>query len=138
MELKSELYQKVTELCEEGDKFFEDDNYNAAVLKYNEALEILPFPKNDWEASTWIYTALGDTYYMKKNYKLATECLYNALNCPDSLDNPFVNLRLGQSLYEIREFSKAKEYLLRAFMIEGYSIFNGEDNKYFELIEDII
>ena len=32
-------------------------------------------------------------------------------------------LRLGESLYELGEVNKSKEYLLRAYILEGYSIF---------------
>lgn len=64
--------------------------------------------------------------------------LYNALNCPSGISNPFILLRLGESLFECGEMDKAKEYLLRAYMIEGYKIFFNEDDKYFELIVDMV
>lgn len=98
----------------------------------------MPLPKKDWEASTWIYTAIGDTYYITCEYEKAKQYFYDALNCPDALANSFILLRLGESLYECEEYDKAQEYLLKAFMIEGYKIFYEEDDKYFDLIKDII
>jgi len=47
-------------------------------------------------------------------------------------------LRLGESLYELGEVNKSKEYLLRAYILEGYSIFYSEDDKYFQVIKDEI
>lgn len=138
MILDDKLYRKIVDLCNDGDDLIEDDNYNEAIVKYKAALDLVPLPKNKWEASTWIYTALGDTYFLKEDYIRASEYFYNALNCPEGISNPFVLLRLGQSLYESCEFSKAKEFLLKAFMVEGVRIFNAEDEKYLELIIDLI
>lgn len=138
MELKEKIYQEILRLCEMGDSLVEESNYEEAVEKYLEALELVPEPKNIWETSTWIYTALGDTYFIKGDYQKAKKFLYDAINCPDGAHNPFVLMRLGQSLLELKNIEKAKEYLLKAYIIEGYTMFQDEDNKYFNLIIDII
>lgn len=41
-------------------------------------------------------------------------------------------------MFECGELAKAKDYLLRAYMLEGYKIYFSEDDKYFELIKDMI
>lgn len=138
MELDDKIYEKVTNLCDEGEDLLEEGKYDNALKKYVQALNLLPLPKEEWEASTWIYTTIGDTYFSKKDYRSASTNFYNALNCPDGINNPFILLRLGQSLFEIRDLDKAKEYLLRAYMLEGYKIFNSEDDKYINLILDLI
>ncbi len=138
MELDERLYEKITDLCDEGEGLLEEGLYEKALTKYKKALDLLPLPKEEWEASTWIYSAIGDTYFLKKDYKTASTYFYNALNCPDGISNPFILLRLGQSLFEIRDLEKSKEYLLKAYMLEGYNIFNDEDDKYINLILDII
>lgn len=81
---------------------------------------------------------MGDTYFINDDYDMAKNNFYNAINCPDGFSNPLILLRLGESLLECGELEKAKEYLLKAYMLEGYKIFNEEDDKYFELIRDII
>lgn len=134
MELNSEIYNRILELCSNGDKMVEKGDFVKAIQCYEKALDLVPSPKNTWDTSTWIYTALGDTYFLINNHKKAIEYFYNAMNCPDALNNPFILLRLGQSLYNINEKNKAKEYLLRAYMLEGLEIFRGEDDKYLELI----
>ncbi|MEW4284602.1 hypothetical protein Q0N35_13110 [Priestia koreensis] len=75
---------------------------------------------------------------MNGDFSAAKEFLFNAINCPDGIENPFIMLRLGESLYELGEVNKSKEYLLRAYILEGYSIFYSEDDKYFEVIKDEI
>lgn len=138
MELNDEDYEKITELCEEGDELLEEDKFDRSIQKYKEALELVPLPKQDWEASTWIYTALGEACYFKGDYQQGKEYLYEAMNCPDGEANPLILLRMGEVLYECEEKEKAKEYLLRTYMLEGYEIFKDEDEKYFQLIIDII
>ena len=64
--------------------------------------------------------------------------MFNALNCPDALANPFVHIRLGQALYELGNTERAKEHLLRAYMLNGEDIFEGQDEKYFELIKAMV
>lgn len=138
MELDKKIYEMVTDLCDEGEGLLDEGNYDNALKKYKQALDLLPLPKEEWEASTWIYTAIGDVFFSKKEYLVASTNFYNALNCPNGISNPFILLRLGQSLFEIKDMDKAKEYLLRAYMLEGYKIFNSEDDKYINLILDMI
>lgn len=138
MELDEDLYEEILSLCSDGDQLVEESKYDEAIDLYLKALNLLPNPKNVWEASTWIYTALGDTYFIKGDYNAAKGYLLDAMNCPDGIENPFILMRLGESFYELQEISKAKELLLRAYMMEGYAIFEDEDFKFFSLIKDEI
>jgi len=138
MELEQIIYDKIVELCAEGDKLLEDDHHEEAIDKYTAALELVPSPKKEWEASLWIYSALGDAHFLKGDFGKAKNDFYDALNCPDGQSNSFVLLRLGQSLYESGELEKAKEQLLRAYILDGDDIFEDEDEKYINLIADII
>ncbi|MCY8232264.1 tetratricopeptide repeat protein [Priestia endophytica] len=138
MELNDKVYNQIVQLCDIGNALIEKGQVDKAIESYTEALDLVPLPKNEWETSTWIYTALGDSYFYNGNYELAKSHLYNALNCPDGASNPFILLRLGESLFECGELDKAKEYLLRAYMLEGYKLFFDEDDKYFQLIMDMI
>ncbi|WP_379143044.1 hypothetical protein [Paenibacillus sp. sgz500992] len=138
MELDDQVYIQILQLCKEGDALTEKGQIIKAIESYTAALELVPLPKNNWETSTWIYTALGDAYFHNNSYEMAKSNFYNALNCPDEISNPFILLRLGESLFECGELAKAKDYLLRAYMLEGYKIYFSEDDKYFELIKDMI
>jgi tetratricopeptide (TPR) repeat protein len=135
MELQDDLYEEILSLCSEGDLLVEATMYDEAINLYKKALELIPNPKNVFEASTWIYTALGDTCFIKEDFEAAKGYLLDAINCPDGIVNAFILLRLGETLYEMQEMKKAKEYLLRAYMFEGYPIFEDEDDKFFNLIE---
>jgi TolA-binding protein len=114
MQLDDKIYNKVIKLCKDGDKFLKKKEYDNAIKKYNEGLELIPSPKNEWEASTWIYSALGDSYYIKEDYQKAKNYFYDAFNCPDAATNPFILIRLGECLYECEEFEKAKRIFIKS------------------------
>jgi len=135
--LSDEIYKDITNLTNQGNNYIDKNRLSDAIDCFNRALDLIPEPKNDWEASTWIYTALGDVYFIKKEFEIASDNLFNAYSCHDGYTNPFILLRLGQSLLEINNVEKAKEYLLRAYMLEGDSIFENEEKKYFNLIKDL-
>jgi len=130
MELDDHLYEQITALCAEGDKLFEKRSFDKALEHYSSALALVPNPKNDWHASVWINTALGDTYFFMKDFEKAKNAFYDAYNGPDATGNPFVNLRLGQCLFDLNEMEKAEDFLLRAYMLEGEDIFDSDNPKY--------
>jgi tetratricopeptide (TPR) repeat protein len=138
MELDDKIYDKIVDLCNEGEGLFSNSLYDKALKKYLKALDLLPLPKEQWDASTWIYSAIGDVYFAKNDYQAASDYFYDAFNCPEGYYNPFILLRLGQSLFEQGDFEKAKEYLLRAYMLEGDEIYEDEEEKYLNLILDIV
>ena len=98
MELDNHVYDQIVQLCEVGNAFVENDKIEKAIESYLTALDLVPLPKNNWETSIWIYTALGDANFDINDYEKAKINLYNALNCPDGITNPFILLRLGESL----------------------------------------
>jgi len=134
-ELNAKDYKKIKEFTKLGDYFFDNENYDLALKQYNLALDLVPSPKIDWEASTWLYTAIGDTYFSKKFFEKALNALYEALNCPKGIGNPFIYLRLGQSLFELNDIEKSEEYLMSAYMLEGKKIFKGENKKYIKHLQ---
>ncbi|NLW46056.1 MAG: hypothetical protein GXY86_01770 [Firmicutes bacterium] len=138
MELEDQLHAEIISLCSEGDQLVEINKYNEAIEKYIKALNLIPEPKTDWEASTWIYTALGDTCFINGNFVESKDYFYDAINCPGGMDNPFIILHLGESLFELGDLEKAKEYLMKAYMLEGYDVFDCEDEKYYLMIKNLI
>ncbi|CQR55778.1 tetratricopeptide repeat protein [Paenibacillus riograndensis] len=138
MELSDEIHVKILKLCERGDELLDENKVDLAITKYLSALELVPNPKSDWEASTWIYTTLGEIYLINKEFNIAKEYFYNALNCPDGISNPLILLRIGETLFETQDLEQSREYLLRAYMLEGQDIFGEEDEKYFNSIKSLI
>ena len=44
---------------------------------------------------------------------------------------------MGQCYYELGNYGSAKGYLLKAYMVEGKEIFEGEDDKYIKFVAQI-
>lgn len=128
-------YAIIVKLSSEGNERVDADDFAGALKKFKQALDLVPDPKTDWEASTWLYASIGDMYFFLKKYKEAADSFYNALNCPKGIGNGFVYLRLGQSLFELGQKENALEYLLRAYMLEGEELFTNE-KKYFNFLQD--
>lgn len=63
--LNDQVYDQIVKLCSEGNAFVEKGKDNKAIESYIAALDLVSLPKNNLETSTWIYTALGDTYFSK-------------------------------------------------------------------------
>jgi len=129
-ELDPARYERITELSGQGNEAFEDERFEEAVEEYEKALALIPEPWTDWEASTWVLTALGDCHYLLDNHAEALAHLVQAVRCPGGLGNPFIHLRLGQVQYELGNEDRAKDELARAYMGGGPEIFETEDPKY--------
>ena len=138
MKLIPDIHNKITALSNEGDALSQEGCFQKATEKFKEALALLPEPLHQWEASTWLLTAIGDNYFLQENYGLAYQALLDTMRCPDALGNPFIHLRLGQVCFELEKTEQAVDELMRAYMGEGIKIFEGEDSKYYELIRGYI
>jgi tetratricopeptide (TPR) repeat protein len=124
MTLPEEVSQRVDNLSEQGNQALDRGDTAQAIAKWEEALDLLPKPVTDWEATEWLYASIGDAYFSVEKYNEAKGSLYNALNCSLPEGNPFVYLRLGQTLFKLGETDKSAEMLLRACMLEGKEIFD--------------
>ncbi len=132
--LGDSIHQQIEDLCSLGDSQVEQGNLKIALKSYHDALHLLPEPVEDWEAATWIYTAIGDLYFQARQFSDAIEALKAAVRCPGGLGNPFIHLRLGESHYELGHEDLAADELTRAYMGAGRDIFAAEDPKYIDFL----
>ncbi len=137
-ELPDSVHSEILRLSAEGDAQAEKGSYEKAALRYSEALELLPEPKTDWEACTWLLASIGDAHFNAKKYEQAKIALADAMHCPDAIGNPFIHLRLGQSQFELGNLSRANDELARAYMVAGKEIFEDEDPKYFTHLKTVL
>ena len=136
--LSDKLYNSIMADMDNGDSAMEAESYDTAVAFYQQALDKIPEEKHDWEISLHVYTALGDAYFMMRDFENAIYSYNQALQCPDGTVNGYVWLGIGQAFFEIGEIDKAKNALLSAYMLEGEEIFEGGNQEYFQLIEDVV
>lgn len=118
----------------EGDALASAGRFEDAIQNYNSAFGLVPEPKNDWNASTWILAAIGDACFLGGYRTSARKALEYAMSCPDAVGNPFLHLRLGQVLLEAGEEDAAADNLMRAYMGGGSEIFEEQDPKYLRFL----
>jgi tetratricopeptide (TPR) repeat protein len=136
-ELPDKLYQRIVSLCERGDALAEQEDYDDALQRYEEAWSLLPEPRSDWEAASWIQAAIGDAYFFTGDFVSGAEAFRTALNSIEAHQNPFLHLRLGQCEYEMGNSPKAGDELIRAYMLGGDEVFEDEDPKYFAFLKTV-
>ena len=134
-ELDDNIHKRIQALCEEGDAFAEEEDFAEARTMFQTAWELLPEPRTEWAAASWILGALGDVNFLNDDFDAARDHLTQAMECPDAIGNPFLHLRLGQCQFELGNLDRAADGLGGAFMSEGGEIFADEDPKYFEFLK---
>lgn len=133
-DLDPDLGARIDLICESGDAAAEAGDLADARAWFFDAAELVPEPKHDYAAATWIYTAIGDVDFQAGDWAGARAALEFAVHCPDGLGNPFIHLRLGQALFELGEHDRAADELMRAYMGAGRDIFDDEDPRYFAFL----
>ena len=136
-ELDPHLHTRINRFCEIGDTLAAEGKYSDAVASYQYAWNLLPDPKENSEAATWIQTAIGDAHFLGGNYAAALTALECAMRCPDAIGNPFIHLRLGQAQFELGDKEAAADELMRAYMGAGAEIFAEEAPKYLEYLATV-
>lgn len=134
-ELDDAIHAQITELSKSGDAKAENGDYAAALNDYWAAFDLLPEPKTDWDAATWLFAAIGDANFLGRDYQAGVDNLSNAMHCPGAIGNPFLHMRLGQCQYEVSNMDRAADELMRAYAIQGEEIFEGENPKYLQFLQ---
>jgi tetratricopeptide (TPR) repeat protein len=134
-ELSEEIHSEIRRLSAMGDALAKQRKYLEAVSLYSAAWDLLPEPKFEWEAATWLLAAIGDANFLNCDYAVGRDNLSNAMHCPGAIGNPFLHLRLGQCQFEIGTLDRAADELMRAYMGAGAEIFKGQHPKYLRFLQ---
>ncbi|MGB3511601.1 MAG: hypothetical protein WBA93_20660 [Microcoleaceae cyanobacterium] len=90
---------------------------------YQQAFNLVPDPFQAYKASTWLLTAIGESYLFMSDYENTGHTLQEAMYCPEAIGNPYIHLRLGQTQFELGNFQASKDELARVYMMGGKEIF---------------
>ncbi|MCP3058051.1 hypothetical protein LXT21_04585 [Myxococcus sp. K38C18041901] len=137
-EIPDEVHERIQALCAEGDELAEKGDLAAALRSFKSAFQLIPEPWMEYEATTWVCTAIGDTLFQMGEFSRARAALKDAVHAPDGLGNPFIHLRLGQCEFELGDMRRAGDELARAFMGADKEIFEQEDPKYLRFLETLL
>ena len=134
-QLSAQTQDDVDRLCARGDAHADQFRFPEALALYWEAWDLLPEPKIDCGAATWILAAVGDANFLGRDYEAGRDNLSTVMHCPGGIGIPFLHMRLGQCQYELGDHDKAIDELTRAYMDGGEDLFDHEDPKYLDFVE---
>jgi len=126
-----EAYQKA---CKEADALLEDNYYEAALIRFQEALNILP--DGFWGCEAYAYAGKGEAYQALENWEEAFQS-FMWVYVNDQTENPYVLMNIGICNYHLDNMEKAKEFLLAAYKIDGEDVFEGAE-EYLDIIRPFL
>lgn len=132
------LTRQVRRLCADGYRLYDSAEYRLALRSFYQAWLIIPKPQTEHAEAGWVLTAIGDSYFRLKQFEQGAESLQSALCCPTAEQSPFVQLRLGQCLWELGRHAEARKYLFHAYQGQGGSLFTAEPPQYRKAIADLL
>lgn len=138
MELEKDVHDKIMKLYKQGEKNEEKCEYEKAFNKYEKAFQMIPEDIEEYDISSLILVSMGDIRFLQGNYSDAKNYYFDAMNYTSGISNPYILFNLGKCFYLQSDFERAKEYFIRAYMMDGMNLFCDENNKYFQLIEELV
>ncbi len=136
-DLPDSIYAQVEKLSLRGnDSLDEKGDWKGAVRVWKQALGLLPKPDTDWEAGCWLHTSIGEAYIEGEDTDSAMIHFNFALQSVGGIENPLIQYRIGQILFDDGDIDSAKDYLLRAYMLDGAEIFKDDGEEYLKLLRD--
>ena len=131
--------KSIDDYAEKGNELFDEGEYAQAIKVWLEGLNSLNKPFNEQNEAVWFQTSIADALFMQGEYEKAYSYLWDAKSniSGEGYTTPFVLLRLGQCSYELGK-EDSVEYLMRAYMLAGKDIFENDDEKYFDMIKNLI
>jgi hypothetical protein len=82
--------------------------------------------------ATQIQAAIADCCFFLGDWDGCRNAVQEAFRYGADVGNPFLRLRLGQSLYELGDVAEAENWLVPVYLTEGLAPFDGEDPKYLD------
>ena len=133
--LPDAIFKDVEDLSECGNTHMQAGLYDAAVVVWQQALRLLPPPQAQWDAALWLHASIGDAFRAKGEIAAALDSFENAARCADGAVNPFVLFSIGACNVDSGHEDVAVAPFLRAYMLEGEGIFEGQDPEYIKVLQ---
>lgn len=133
-DLEPELKQQVVELCEKGMEQADIERYEASNRTFNKVKALIPEPKQEWKAYSWLLASMADNYFELKQHAEALGLINEVIELDEQYrDNGYVRMRRGQCLCELEGDKAGIEDLKLAYSLGGDELFEDEYAKYKKL-----
>ncbi|MDO5500001.1 MAG: hypothetical protein Q4F67_10015 [Propionibacteriaceae bacterium] len=108
---------------------------DAALASFMAGLDLLPEPKHEWVAATWLYASVANIHFEAGRWQEARDNFAAASASPSGIGNAFIQLRLGQAEFELGNMAEAAHHLLYAHMRGPKGLLEDQDPKYHAVVE---
>ena len=130
----TEVTDEIERLFAEGEEFTDAEQDSDALIRFRAAWDLLPEPKDEQPPAVRILAAIADCHFYLGNWEECRRAVQHAFRCGAEVDNPFLRLRLGQSLYELGGEQEAANWLVPVYLQEGRKPFEDEEPKYLQFV----
>ena len=135
-EIPDQIFEEITTLSERGNQLASNGQLAEALSTFKQALALVPEPQGERDSAFWLLVSIGDMEFLLGRYPESRSVLMSAVTqFEEARSNPFVRMRLGQSMYELGEEKEAANWLAGAYLSEGVQIFDQDDPKYLRFIK---
>ncbi|HEU0053187.1 MAG TPA: tetratricopeptide repeat protein [Longimicrobium sp.] len=132
--LPPDIQDEVDRLAEEGNAWMDTGEYVQALAAFRRGIEVLPPPRDRWDAAMWFLAGIGDALWFLGRHVNARPIWDDAIVFVGGFGNAFVHLRRGQTMYELGDYGEAANELLRALLLGGAELFADDSRKYWDFI----
>jgi tetratricopeptide (TPR) repeat protein len=132
--ISEQLQLELDQLAAEGDRLAASGNYDDAIGVYQKGFDLIALPKESRNASLWFAVAIGDAQWFAKRHEEGLRTWQDAILIHGGFGNPFIHMRRGQVLFELRNEKEASNELMRALLLGGEDIFATEPIDYWIFI----
>ena len=125
---------EVQQLAERINELMDAEDFGAAVGLCREGLALLG-DRRMADGAVWFLGTLGDALVGLRDWQGARDAFHDATQSPGGIDNPFIQLRLGQCELELGNERPAANGLISAYMLAP-EIFDEEPPRYLQFLKD--
>jgi tetratricopeptide (TPR) repeat protein len=115
-----------------GEELADAGRSEEALACFRAAWDLLPEPKDAQQPAAPILAAVAECCFSLGRWDDCCSAVQHAFRCGADLANPFLRLRLGQSLYELGNQRESANWLVPVYLAKGRAPFEGEDPKYLD------
>lgn len=125
---------EVQELAERINDLMDAEDYRSAIELCHQGLALLGNPRLA-DGAMWFFGTMGDALIELGDWQAARDAFFEATQSPGGIENPYIQLRLGQCEYELGYERPAANGLIAAYMMIP-EIFEEEPPRYLQFLKD--
>lgn len=132
IELPDDIQDQIEALSEQAEEARIQGRHEEALDLYTEALELLPEPREQFEAYSFLKATMGDICFLMDRFNDGLENFYDAYTAagPQNM-NPYIIYRLGQIYRQMGDEDNAVEFFKKTYLLEGEDAFEDESDLIF-------